>query len=131
MRPGLKRSFFTIFAAAALLFGCAGGGIQTACVRSGNPGVLPIRAGDFYFRPNTIRVDKPGPLAVAVENLSCFRQNFTLKDPGWKTLESVDLPPGGTATINVDFCMPGVYRFYCNRTLGTVVGMNGQIYVGE
>jgi uncharacterized cupredoxin-like copper-binding protein len=132
MRPGSKRSLILIFVMAAVLAGCAGGGrIQNAAVRSGTLSVLPIQAGAFYFAPNEISVDKPGPLIIEVSNVSGSQQNFTLKDPKWETLESVAIPAGGTARIDVQFCMPGVYQFYCGKTLKSLLGMNGQISVGR
>jgi plastocyanin len=132
MRPGSKRSLVLILVMAAVLAGCAGGGrIQNAEVRSGTLSVLPIEAGAFYFAPNEISVDKPGPLILEVSNVSGSQQNFTLKDPKWETLESVAIPAGGTARIDVLFCMPGVYQFYCGKTLKSLLGMNGQIFVGR
>ncbi|MDA8306968.1 MAG: cupredoxin domain-containing protein [Deltaproteobacteria bacterium] len=132
MRPASKRSLIMIFVMAAALGGCAGfGRIQTARVKSGKLSVLPIEADRFYFWPNEIRVDKPGPLAIEIKNVSPWWQNFTLKDPTWKTLESVNLPPHETTIIDVKLSMPGVYQFYCNRTLHTFFGMNGQIFVGK
>ncbi|MDR3553208.1 MAG: cupredoxin domain-containing protein [Syntrophobacteraceae bacterium] len=132
MRPGSKRSLILIFVMAAALAGCAGGGrIQNAEVRSGSLSVLPIEAGSFYFTPNEICIDKPGPLTIEVNNVSGAQQNFTLKDPKWETLESVAIAAGETARIHVEFCMPGVYQFYCGKTLKSFVGMNGQISVGR
>ena len=132
MRQGSNRSLIVLFVMAALLSGCAGGGrIQTAEVRSGKMDTLPIQAASFYFCPNAIRVDKPGPLAIELKNVSGWWQNFTLKDPAWKTLVNVDIPPGDKTAIDVELCMPGVYRFYCNKTWQTLYGMNGQIFVGE
>lgn len=132
MRPGSKRLLIVIFVMAAALAGCAGGGrIQAVAVRSGNHGFLAIQAGRFYFWPNAIRVNKPGPLAVEITNVSGSQQNFTLKDPMYNTLENVDLPAGETTIINVEFPMPGVYQFYCNLALHSLLGMNGQISVGK
>jgi uncharacterized cupredoxin-like copper-binding protein len=129
MRP--KQWFVVFFVMALALAGCAGGGRVESTVRSGRLAVLPIQAGYLYFWPNAIRVDKPGPLAVTIKNVSDGPQNFTLKAPRWHTVESVDLPAGETTTINVEFSTPGVYQFYCNRTMRSLLGMNGQISVGE
>ncbi len=132
MRPGPKLSLTVIFVMAATLAGCIGGGrIQTAALRSGKLSVLPIQAGANYFWPNEIRVDKPGPLRVQINNVSGRVQNFTLKDPAWNTMESVDIAPGQTATVEVEFHSPGVYQFFCNKAFLSLLGMNGQIYIGE
>lgn len=132
MRPSSKRSLILIFVMAAALAGCAGGGrIQTASVRSGEHGILQIETGRFYFWPNEIRVDKPGPLAIEIRNVSGSRQNFTLKDPRYNTVERVDIPPGESTIINVALGIPGVYQFYCDKSLHSFLGMNGQISVGQ
>lgn len=132
MRLGSKRYLPVIFVMAAALAGCAGlGRIQTTSVRSGNHHIVSIEAGRFYFRPNEIHVDKPGSLTIEIENTSASQENFTLKGPRWHTLESIDLPPHQTTIINVKFHMSGIYQFYCNRTLHSFLGMNGQISVGK
>ncbi|MGC9195907.1 MAG: cupredoxin domain-containing protein [Syntrophobacteraceae bacterium] len=132
MPPFSKRSLSVVFVMVAALAGCVGGGsVQTAAVRSGNLGVLSIEAGKFYFWPNEIRVDKPGPLSVQIRNVSGSGQNFTLEDPAWNILENIDLPAGKTTSINLELHEPGIYQFYCNKALHSFFGMNGQIYVDQ
>jgi uncharacterized cupredoxin-like copper-binding protein len=131
MRPFSKRALLVVFVMIGVLAGCVGGGsVQTAAVRSGSLGRVSIEAGKFYFWPNEIRVDKPGPLRVEIENVSGSPQNFTLKDPAWNTLENIDLPAGKTA-ITLELHQPGIYQFYCNKALHSLLGMNGQIYVEQ
>ncbi len=132
MRSRSKRSLVMVIALVAALAGCAGGGnIQTASVQSGNQDILAIVAGRFRFWPNAISVDKPGPLTLEIKNVTGSVQNFTLKDTTYKTIENVNVPPGTTTIINVDFPVRGVYQFYSNLTLRSFVGMNGQISVGQ
>lgn len=121
-----------IFVLAAALAGCAGGGnIQTAAVQSGNQHILSIAAGRLHFWPNEISVDKPGSLTLEITNVTGAVQNFTLKDTTYKTVENVNVPPGTTTIINVDFPVCGIYQFYSNLTLRSYLGMNGQISVGQ
>lgn len=116
----------------AALAGCVGGGnVQTAAVRSGNLSVLSIEAGRLYFWPNEIRVNKPGPVRLEINNVSGSRQNFTLQDPEWNTLENIELPAGKTTSIDLKLNQPGIYQFYCNKALHSLLGMNGQIYVEQ
>ena len=132
MRPDSKRSVFVLLVMIAALTGCAGKGkVQTAAPMSSGGSMITIEAGSHKFSPNKIRVEKPGLVAIEVKNVSGSQQNFTLKDLRGKILKSVDPHPGGSVIVNVELPEPGVYRFYCNKTFHSTLGMHGQIIVGR
>ena len=132
MSPGSKRSAFVILVVVAALAGCAGGGkVETAVSTSSGGSTITIEAGSYNFSPNEIRVEKPGMLAIEVKNASGSEHNFTIKDLGGNILKSVDLRPGGSDIVDVQLPAPGVYKFYCDKTFHSTLGMNGQIIVGR
>ena len=132
MRPDSKRSVFVILVVIAALAGCADKGkVQTAAPMSSGGSMITIEAGNYKFSPNKIRVEKPGLLGIEVKNVSGSQQNFTLKDLHGKIIKSVDPHPGGSVIVNVEFPEPGVYKFYCNKTFHSTLGMHGRIIVGR
>ncbi|MGA3115108.1 MAG: cupredoxin domain-containing protein [Syntrophobacteraceae bacterium] len=132
MRPDSKGSVFVILVVIAALAGCAGGGkVQTAAPMGSGGSMITIEAGNYKFSPNEIHVEKPGLVAVEVKNVSHSVHNFTLKDLRGKILKSVDPRPGGSVIFNVELPEPGVYKFYCNMTFHSTLGMRGKIIVGR
>ncbi len=132
MRPDSKGSVFVIFVVIAALAGCAGRGkVQTASPMSSGGSMITIEAGSYNFSPNEIHVKKPGLLAIEVRNVSHSAHNFTLKDLRGKILKNVDPHPGGSVIVNVELPEPGVYKFYCNKTFHSALGMHGKIIVGR
>jgi len=115
-----------------VLAGCAGKGkIETASPMGSGGSMISIEASNHKFSPREIRLEKPGLLAVEIRNVSGSQHNFTLKDPRGKVLKTVDIRPAGSVIINVELSDPGVYRFYCNKTFHTFLGMKGRIIVGR
>jgi plastocyanin len=132
MRTDSKRLVFVILVAIAALAGCAGGGsVKIASPMSSGGSMITIEAGNFKFSPNEIRVEKPGLLAIELKNVSGSKHNFTLKDPRRKILKSADIQPGGSIIVNVELPEPGAYKFHCNKTFHTTLGMSGKIIVGR
>ncbi|MGO9019454.1 MAG: cupredoxin domain-containing protein [Syntrophobacteraceae bacterium] len=132
MRPDSKGSVFVILVVIAALAGCAGRGkVQTAAPMSSGGNMITIEAGNYKFSPNEIHVQKPGLVAIEVKNVSHSVHNFTLKDLRGKILKSVDPHPGGSVIFNVELPEPGVYKFYCNKTFHSTLGMRGKIIVGR
>ncbi len=131
--PHSRNSILVVLVIIAFLAGCAsrGKGQSTAAPMSSGGNIIEIDASSFKFSPNEIRVEKPGLLPIEIKNVSGSEHNFTLKDPGGKKIKSVKLNPHGSAIINVELSQPGVYKFYCNRTFHSTLGMSGKIIVGR
>jgi len=112
-----------------VLFGCAG--LQNEVQVNEGKGPLLIKASDFKFEPNNIRLPEPGPLSLKVENISGVVHNITIKDSEGKIITSTDLPAHTTVSIEVNLPKPGAYEMYCDKPFHTGMGMKGQIVVGK
>jgi uncharacterized cupredoxin-like copper-binding protein len=93
--------------------------------------VIHMNASNFEFEPNNLRIPKPGPVTLAVENISNTEHNFTIKNPKGQVLKSVDLPPKKKTSITFDLPEPGKYAFYCDKPFHASFGMKGQIQVDD
>lgn len=93
--------------------------------------VIHLNASNFKFKPDNLRIPKPGPVTLAVENISDIEHNFTIKNPKRQVLKSVDLPPKKKTTVTFDLPEPGKYEFYCDIDSHASLGMKGQIQVGD
>ena len=93
--------------------------------------VIHMNARSFKFKPDNLRIAKPGPVTLAVENISDIEHNFTIKNPKGQVLKSVDLPPKKKTTVTFDLPGPGKYDFYCDIDSHARLGMKGQILVGD
>jgi plastocyanin len=131
----MRRSFWKrwgiwgFFAGMMILSGCAG--LQAPVQISRGQSPLLIKAGDFNFEPNNIRLPEPGTLSLKVENISGTAHNLTIKNPEGQILNSTDLPPRATVSVEVTLPTPGTYEMVCNKPFHTTMGMKGQIIVGK
>ncbi len=117
-----------IAALAALVFaGCATGGPATQAAPGGGP--IDMRAGDFAFAPNILKVKGTGSLTLRINNDSGTAHDFTLRDPAGKVMTKVELPPGKTTTATVSLAAPGIYKFDCSKPFHATLGMAGRIEV--
>ncbi len=132
MLANSKRLLFLIMVVIAALAGCAGGGkVETAAPTGGGGSNIAMKASSYNFSPNLVRVERPGKLTIQINNVSGSEHNFTLEDSGGKVLANVELPPGKTVNANVDLPNTGVYKFYCDKTMHSTLGMKGQVIVGR
>lgn len=109
--------------------GCAG----PSRVVSVLPGesTIKITASSFDFDPDVIRVREGVHLTLAIENVSGTRHNITVKNPDGQVVVAEDLPAHETVRVEVLLEGPGVYPFYCDRTLHPTFGMKGRLVVEE
>jgi plastocyanin len=110
--------------------GCAGGGhVRTEAAPLANgSNLVTIEAGSYKFKPNEIRVAKPGTLVLEIKNVSGSEHNFTLKNSRGEILKSLNIRAKATAISNVDL-EPGTYQFNCDKKFHAKLGMKGQIIV--
>ena len=123
---------FKFFAAALFLFtvfACGGLQKQVSLNETTKTHTIEIKASDFKFEPNNIRVSQGDRVTFRLENTSDTLHDFTLKDPGGKIIQDTDLPPRGTINVPVVFKTAGVYTFYCDRPLHASLGMRGRVEV--
>ncbi|HEX8949908.1 MAG TPA: cupredoxin domain-containing protein [Dissulfurispiraceae bacterium] len=88
---------------------------------------IVVKASDYKFEPNNIKVRQGEPVVFVVENLSDKKHNFSVKDPSGKSVVSVDLPPKSTERTKVTFVSPGAYELYCDEPFHSTLGMKGKI----
>lgn len=93
--------------------------------------VIVMKASDFKFTPNNIRVYKGQTVVFRLENTAKIPHDFTLKDPSGRKVEDVDLPPGKTVDVTVFFRRAGRYNFYCDIDSHKQFGMWGRVEVLE
>jgi uncharacterized cupredoxin-like copper-binding protein len=93
--------------------------------------VIHMNASNYKFTPDNLRFSKPGPVTLAVENISDYEHNFTIKNSKGQVLKSVDLPPKKKIMVTFDLPEPGKYEFYCDIDSHARLGMKGQIQVGD
>lgn len=111
---------------ALLLLAACGGPGRLLEVPSGQTTVR-VTATSFSFEPNQIVTRAWAPLTLQVQNASGSAHNLTVTDPAGAVLTSVELPPGQLVTLEVPLAKPGVYPFYCDKTLHPTLGMKGRI----
>jgi len=90
---------------------------------------LLIRVDSFKFEPNDIQARRGDVLSVKLENAASVTHNLTIKTPQEATLVSVDIPAKSTISVTVNLAETGLYRFYCDKTFHSTMGMKGKIEV--
>jgi len=109
----------------ALLAACGGPG-RLVEVPPNQP-VVRVTASSFSFDPAQIVARTGETLVLEVHSASGVDHNITVEDPAGAVLRSVALPPGATVTVRVPLASPGVYPFYCAKTMHPTLGMRGRI----
>jgi plastocyanin len=123
-------SLILIMLLVGVITGCAGKVVRTeATPLAGGDNLITIEAGGYKFKPNDIRVAKPGTLVLEIKNVSGSEHNFTLKNSRGEILKNLNIRPKQTVISNAEL-EPGTYQFYCNKRFHTSMGMKGQIVVG-
>lgn len=119
-----------LFAAALLLIqGCASRQPQVGAVVFQGEKTIDMKASSFNFEPNNIRASQGDTILLNITNISGNQHNFTIKDPGGKILQNVDLIPNKTEHVKITFPETGTYNFYCGKPLHPTMGMTGSIEV--
>lgn len=126
----ILRSMVPLVVFIMLLTGCAGkkAGHSTAPSTSGS--VITIEAGSYRFKPDTLRVGKPGQYVLQVINTTGSENNLTLKDPRGNVVKVVKVPSKQTAISNIDLPEAGTYEFFSAKRFRASMGMRGRIIVG-
>jgi len=126
----LSKSIIPLLAFMVLLAGCATRKAVPAAAPSTGGSVITIEAGSYSFKPDTIRIDKPGPYALQVINTTRSKSNLTLKDPRGNVIKTVNIPGKETTISNIDLAEAGTYQFFCDKGFRATMGMKGRIVVG-
>ncbi len=108
---------------------CAGLQKQVSLNEITKTHTIEIKASNFKFEPNNIRVSQGDRVTFRLENTAGILHDFTLEDPGGKIIRDVDLPAKKTVEVPVAFEKTGIYKFYCDRPFHKQLGMKGQVEV--
>ncbi len=117
----------------ALLFlslSCAGLPPQAEAVAAQGEKTMDMKAGSYKLEPNNIKANQGDTIVLNITNISGKQHNFTIKDPGGKILQSVELLPNKTEHVKISLPERGTYNFYCNKPFHSTLGMKGRIEVG-
>lgn len=93
--------------------------------------IILMTASDFKFEPNNITTRAGNSLTFSIMNVSPNAHNFTLEDPEGKIMKNVDIPRQQSVQVDADFPKPGTYKFFCNKTGHSALGMKGQVIVTQ
>jgi uncharacterized cupredoxin-like copper-binding protein/sugar lactone lactonase YvrE len=85
---------------------------------------VTMEAGDFYFKPQDVKIPANTVVTFKITNVAQIPHNFSID-----ALEiSVALPPGTTQDVTVN-APAGTYPFYCNLPGHRAAGMKGTLTV--
>ena len=91
--------------------------------------IIVVKVHNYKFEPNNTFAYEGDTILFKIENVTISEHNFTLTDPEGAVIEDVDIPRDKTIEIKVTFSRTGIYKFYCNKTFHSALGMKGQIEV--
>jgi len=95
------------------LLAAAGHGVWHRGVRESRPRVIHMTLTDTALDPALV-VLRPGIVRFDVRNAGHDRRTFAVEGNGILA-ESADLPPGGSAVVEVGFTRPGTYALLARR----------------
>ncbi len=125
MKQGKVLVILTAVGLSILVSSCAH--LQDPVAAEGRENVVQMTASDFKFEPNNITARAGDAITFKIQNVSGTAHNFTLKSPDGLTMQSVGLPPKGSVDVKATFPKVGTYKFYCNKTGHSELGMKGQV----
>jgi uncharacterized cupredoxin-like copper-binding protein len=73
-------------------------------------------------------VEKAGPTTIEVANDGKFDHSLEVEGPNGE-VETDTIPPGKSATLEVDLSKPGTYEMYCPIGNHRDMGMEGEVSV--
>ena len=126
-----EKIVFAIGTLGLLLLLSACGSLQKPVSVEGRQNVVHMSASDFKFEPNNMSTRVGDTITFRIENTSGSTHNFTLVDPEGNTMQSIDIPPKQSVDVTATFSKAGTYRFYCNKTGHSQLGMKGQVVALE
>lgn len=122
----------SVSACGGMQLGPMGQGMHGRSAASGDaaaplPGVPErlIRAGDFWFQPETFALAVDETVNLVVGNEGRVYHDLTIDDLDM----TLSIDSGGSASGSIRFPTPGTYRFYCSVPGHAEAGMRGDIVV--
>ena len=122
-----KNRVLMIVALGLVVFVSSCARLQQPVTVEGGQNIVRMTASDFKFQPNNVTTRAGQSILFQIQNVTGTSHNFTLKDPDGGTVQNVDIPAKQSVDIKVTFSRPGTYKFYCDRTGHSQLGMKGQV----
>lgn len=88
---------------------------------------VPVRAGDLWFDPGTLRLQAGDTVNIEVINAGQVFHDFTVAELDFMS----DVEAGGTVRAGLAVPEPGEYEFRCTVPGHTAAGMTGTLVVTE
>ncbi|HME44127.1 MAG TPA: cupredoxin domain-containing protein [Syntrophorhabdales bacterium] len=126
-----EKMVFAIVTLGLLLLLSTCGGLQKPVSVEGRQNVVHMSASDFKFEPNNISTRVGDTITFRIENTSGSMHNFTLVDPEGNTMQGIDILPKQSVDVTATFSKAGTYKFHCNKTGHSQLGMKGQVVALE
>jgi plastocyanin len=123
--------FSTVIVLAAVISLCACTHMQAPVSAESAGRVIDMTASDFKFEPNNITARVGTAITFRINNTSGITHNFTLKGPDGENMKSIDIPARESVEVHAAFAKPGTYKFKCDKTGHSELGMQGQVVVSE
>jgi len=89
---------------------------------------LEVEETEYELTPANPRVKRAGLVKFEVTNAGTIAHALEVEGPEGE-VETEEIAPGDTATIEADLSKPGSYRWYCPIADHAERGMDGQIIV--
>jgi plastocyanin len=109
--------------------GCAGQREPKKMTAAAGKKTLAMTASNFKFEPSVIQALMGDTLVFKISNASSLAHNFTIKDPLGQIIESVELPPNKSVSVEIPLRDTGAYEFYCDKPFHATMGMKGHVEV--
>jgi len=89
--------------------------------------VLNITAGEGYFYPDVITVEKGQEVTVFIANITETHHTFTINELAINAI----LTPGEQKQVSFRASEEGTFKFYCSEPGNRDAGMYGHLEIGE
>ncbi len=130
MRKNFSKTLMMLMTILFISLSCVGRQPQAEAIVAQGEKTVDMKASSYKFEPNNIRANQGDTIVLNITNISGKQHNFTIKDPGGKIVQSVELLPNKTERVRISFPEKGTYDFYCNKPFHPTLGMKGHIEVG-
>ena len=89
---------------------------------------VKVSETEFKITPAKLTVKEAGTTTLAVANDGKFDHSLEVEGPSGE-VETDTIPPGESATLEVDLSKPGTYEMYCPIGNHREMGMDGEVSV--
>jgi nitrite reductase (NO-forming) len=100
--------------------------VTESTVDQGMVKAIAVAGGDFYFKPNEIKVKKGEKVTITLTNEGKMKHDFVLDE---FNVKSEQTNGGTTTTVEFTADKAGTFEFYCSVGTHRQLGMKGNLIV--